>query len=121
MNFNLLIAEVALYALDVYYNNTYANTNNRWDTKNGNSFTNSDLNCPSCPYYDPYQQTYRNNKQESSLLYNIAKIPQWITVLTVDADLIFKKSIPGTLKTEPSSEDVLCIYKSIWAMASVIR
>ena len=73
------IAEVALYALDVYYNNTYANTN-RWDTKNGNSFTNSDLNCPSCPYYDPYQQTYRNNKQESSLLYNIAKIPQWITL-----------------------------------------
>ena len=80
LNFNLFIAEVALYALDVYYNNTYANTNNRWDTKNGNSFTNSDLNCPSCPYYDPYQQTYRNNKQESSLLYNIAKIPQWITL-----------------------------------------
>ena len=54
-NWFLKFSEVALYALDVYYNQTYLNRNdNRNDGSGGQFPTNQEQQ-----YYDYYQQTFR--------------------------------------------------------------
>jgi len=69
----VILFEVALYALDVYYNQTYLNRN---DNRNdGGQFpTNQEQQ-----YYDYYQQTFRSFEGGSSWR-NIAKIPQWLAL-----------------------------------------
>ena len=73
MNFKrfllISLAEVALYALDVYYNQTYLNRND-----NRNDQTNQEQQ-----YYDYYQQTFRSFEGAGSWR-NIAKIPQWLAL-----------------------------------------
>ena len=58
---------MALYALDVYYNQTYLNRND-----NRNDETNQEQQ-----YYDYYQQTFRSFEGSWR---NIAKIPQWLAL-----------------------------------------
>ena len=71
-NLFFFVPELALYALDVYYNQTYLN---RIDNRNEqqvdpNAYAN---------YYDYYQQTYRG-LQDPAWWQNLAKIPQWIAL-----------------------------------------
>ena len=70
MNLSFSILELALYALDVYYNQTYLN---RIDNKN-DYYVNGNGQ-----YYDYYQQTYRSH-EEDGILKSIGKIPQWLTL-----------------------------------------
>merc|ERR1712047_76635 len=73
--------ELALYALDVYYNQTYLNNriDNRYD-KYGSENPNYMLWEQVYPkYYDQYQQTFRGRK-DYGVWKNIAKIPQWLTL-----------------------------------------
>ena len=70
------LAELALYALDVYYNQTYLN---RIDNKQDNYGYNQ-LNQQAYPqYYDYYQQTFRSAHQDS-WWQNLVKVPQWIAL-----------------------------------------
>ena len=80
----LSFSEVALYALDVYYNQTYTNNFKRkQDQSNYYSDRNDNLplfyqGYPS--YYDPYVNTLRSYDRTSNLLDNIGKIPQWLSL-----------------------------------------
>ena len=62
---------MALYALDVYYNQTYLNRNH--NRNDGGFQTNQEQQ-----YYDYYQQTFRGF--EGGSWRNIAKIPQWLAL-----------------------------------------
>ena len=65
----VFITELALYALDVYYNQTYLN---RIDNKNDHYNQNQQ-------YYDYYQQTFRS-QEDHGFLKHIGKIPEWLTL-----------------------------------------
>ena len=71
---------MALYALDVYYNQTYLNSNridNRYDKNENPNYLLWEQVYPQ--YYDKYQDTFRGRK-DYGVWKNIAKIPQWLTL-----------------------------------------
>lgn len=74
--------ELALYALDVYYNQTYVNRiDNRGDQYNHNSQYANQLYTQTYPqYYDYYQQTFRGLNSQQNWWQNLAKIPQWLAL-----------------------------------------
>jgi len=78
----VIMFELALYALDVYYNQTYLNNriDNRYDKYGSQNDPNYMLWEQVYPkYYDQYQQTFRGRK-DYGVWKNIAKIPQWLTL-----------------------------------------
>ena len=80
INWFFYFAELALYALDVYYNQTYLTSNridNRYDKYEDPNYLLWEQVYPK--YYDKYQETFRGRK-DYGVWKNIAKIPQWLTL-----------------------------------------
>merc|ERR1711981_1058386 len=75
----IILFEIALYALDVYYNQTYIQGS-------GLAYSKKDTNIPDeqgfyaeyPPYYDPFQTTYRAFNQWD---FNMAKILSWMALM----------------------------------------
>jgi len=71
----IILFEVALYALDVYYNQTYLGTSSysqRFDNDPDSIYQDYP------PYPDPFASTYRSNQSSS---FNLTKIVEWISLL----------------------------------------
>jgi len=71
----IILFEVALYALDVYYNQTYLGTSSyaqRFDNDPDSIYQDYP------PYPDPFASTYRSNQ---SWDFNLTKIVEWISLM----------------------------------------
>lgn len=78
-----LLAEVALYALDVYYNNTF--TGQRFGTRDDqNNPDDIYANYQYPAYYDAYQNTLKRGfdgpGKDFGSWKNLAKIPHWLNL-----------------------------------------
>jgi len=71
----IVLFEIALYALDVYYNQTYLQTSSfsRFDSFDDTNGIYSDYP----PYPDPFGSTYRSRKDD----FSVGKVLEWISLL----------------------------------------
>jgi len=77
----IVLLEIVLFALDVYYNNTYTSYSNfsqRYD--NGGDSNSAYQDYP--PYPDPYISTYRSYSS-----WNFSKILEWISLMNDSYDM----------------------------------